>query len=493
MAKFQLIDQQIFLGKLKDTAINTPFVLTADFVGGLLNSGMPPIPDVKRTADQMVGSGAERAQKLRKGWLIPVQLPLGGLLNTETAARFGNRCLAGTRTPSAELAPGGSLAFDVVTNMQTKAQGRIPAYTTMGYDLGGYKFVFPSLAVNNFEIAFEGENDVTWSANLMGTGLYVINDTSANLVTNGFSALQAAAIALGGSTQVETGTVIGACTGSGNLAVIVTAVGMTGTPITNNVPVLNTDTAAVMGGKIRDFLNTIVNITNFFVISGTGADVILTAKVAAANDATMNINIATGTATGITAAPTSANTRAGALPALIVPPTPPEHHLMHPAGTKVTFSNGLTVDFAVDGDLISGACGLDNQVIVKQLPGDPWLVPSNRKSGAYSRDSHRGTRVPSARVKVALDATLKAFVLSQSGADITSLTYLFRGEDNIGAVGNGYFYEWEWKAPLAEIETVTSDPDGEDAAVTINFYPKTDPVTGGYWIQRIRTADSTIQ
>lgn len=376
MAKFQLIDQNIFLSKLKETAINTPFVLTAEHVGGRLNSSMPPIPDVARTADQMVGDGTERAQKLRKGWLIPVQLSIGGLLNCETAARIGTRALGGTRTASAELTPGGSLAFDITTLMQTKAQGRIPSYSTMGYDLGGYKFVFPSLAVNNFEIQFEGEKDVTWQANLLGTGLYKVNLVAASLVTNGFSADQASAIEI-------------------------------------------------------------------------------------------------------------------AVP--IVPPTPPNHHLMHPAGTKVTFSNGSTIDFAADGDLISGGCGLDNGITVKQLPGDPFLVSTNRKSGAYSRDTHRGTRVPSARLKVALDSTLKAFVISQSGDDITSLTYLFRGEDGIGASANGYFYEYEWKCPLAEIETVQSDPDGDDAAVTMNFYPKTDPVTGGYWIQRIRTADNTIQ
>lgn len=376
MAKFQLIDQNIFLSKLKETAINTPFVLTADFVGARLNSAMPPIPDVTRTADNMVGDGSERSQKLRKGWLIPIQIPIGGLLTSEVAARFGNRVLGGTRTPSAELTPAGSLAFDVVTNMQTKAQGRIPAYTTMGYDLGGYRFVFPSLAANNFEIAFEGENDVTWSSNLIGTGLYRINRTSANLVTDGFTT------AMAGVLQIS--------------------------------PV-------------------------------------------------------------------------------IVPPTPPTDHLMHPAATKVTFSNGTTIDFAADGDLISGACGLDNQIIVKQLPGDPFLEPTNRKSGAYSRDSHRGSRIPSARLKVALDTTLKAFIISQAGTDITSLIYLFRSEDGIGAAANNYFYEYEWKCPLAEMETITSDPDGEDAAVSINFYPKTDPVTGGYWIQRIRTTDSTVQ
>lgn len=374
--KIQLIDQEIFLGKVADPTVNTPFVLTADFVGALVNSGQPPIPDVVRTADSMVGDGNERSQRLRKGWLIPIEISIGGLLNTETAARIGTRALGGTRTASAELAPAGSLAFDVTTLMQTKAQGRLPKWTTIGWDLGGYKFVYPSCAVNNFMIEFEGENDVTWTANLRGTGLYRINDIAANLTAQGFTAAMAAALAI--------------------------------SPV-------------------------------------------------------------------------------------IVPPAPPTHHLMHPAATKVTFSNGVTIDFAADGDLISGACGLDNQIVIRQQPGDPFLEPTNRKSGAYARDSHRGTRVPSARIKSALGSDLKPFVISQSGTDITSLTYLFRSEDGIGAAANNFFYEYEWKCPLAEIETVQSDPDGDDAAITMNFYPKTDPVTGGYWIQRIRTTDATIQ
>lgn len=375
--RIQLIDQSIFLSKIAEVAVNTPYLLTADFVGGLLNSAMPPIPDVSRSADAMVGDGNERAQKLRKGWMIPLSLSVGGMLNTETAARLGTRALGGTRTPGAELAPGGSLAFDVITNMQTKAQGRIPKLSTIGYDLGGYKFIHPSMAVSNFEIAFEGENDVTFSATLVNTGLYKLNSLAATLVANGFSADMAAALTVG--------------------------------------------------------------------------------------------------------------------VALIVPPATPDHHLMHPAATKVTFSNGATIDFAADGDLISGACGLDNQVVVKQRPGDPFILASNRKAGAYARDIHRGQRAPSARLKVALDPALRAFVMGQNGTDITSLTYLFRGEDNIGDPVNNYFYEYEWKYPVAEIETVQSDPDGDDAAHTINFYPKTDAVTGGYIIQRVRTADNTIQ
>jgi len=111
--------------------------------------------------------------------------------------------------------------------------------------------------------------------------------------------------------QVETGTVVGTVTGSGNATVIVTAAAMPNSPKTVSVAVLNTDTASQVGGKIRTALNADADVKAFFDISGSGADVILTTKIARANDSTINISIDNGTCTGLTAAPTSANTTAG--------------------------------------------------------------------------------------------------------------------------------------------------------------------------------------
>lgn len=350
--RFQLSDQNIILGKTPDSAVNTPRSLAAQVIGARVNSQMPPLPDVQRTPDQMIGDGTERSQQLRKGWLMPRQLQLGGRLNTESAAMFGARALGGTITPTAVTA---ATSYDVVTLMQTKAQGRLPKLSTLGFLLGGYDFIWPSMAVDNFEITFDGSNDVNFTASFTNTGYFVRN-----------------------------------------------------------------------------------------------ADL------------------------GI---PLSA-------------PAVPAYHLMHPAGTRVTFSNGTTIDYAQDGKLISGACSLGNGIIVKQLPGDPFLDAANRKSGAYARDIHRGVRVPAARVKFQMDESLAEFTMAQSGSDITSLTFLFQGEDAIST--SSEFYEYEWKFPLAEIETLQSDPDGDDAALTMTFYPKKDAVSGGYVIQRVRTHDNLL-
>lgn len=111
--------------------------------------------------------------------------------------------------------------------------------------------------------------------------------------------------------QVETATVVGSVTGSGNATVGVTALNMPNSPKTLSVAVLNLDTASQVATKIRTALAADADINNFFTIGGTGAAITLTTKVAAGNDTTMNMSIANGTCTGLTAAPTSANTTAG--------------------------------------------------------------------------------------------------------------------------------------------------------------------------------------
>lgn len=352
--RYQLTDLEAIINKIPETGVNVPRVLTADFVGMLLNATMPPLPEVQKSPSTMIGDGQERSQRLRRGWNIPGQITIGGQLNTETAGRLGARNLGGTRTSTEVVLAAG--AWDVVTNQQTKAQGRVLPLSTMGFLLGGYDILWSSMNVNNFEITFEGENDVNFSASLINTGHWQ---------------------------------------------------------------------------------------------------------------------------------------RMGDIIPAIVPPAAPSHRLMHPAATRVTFSDGATIDYANEGDLISGSCGNGNNVVVRQLPGDPFIVPADRQSGAYSRDIHRGRRDPFARIKVALDASLYEFTLARSGEDITSLTYLFVSDEKIGATA--YDYEFEWKYPLAEVQAVASDVDGEDAALNIEFYPKKDAVSGGFAIQRVRTGDSALQ
>lgn len=115
----------------------------------------------------------------------------------------------------------------------------------------------------------------------------------------------------GGTYQVETATVTGTITGSGNATVIVTAAEMEGTPITFSIPVTSGETAAIVAARIRLFLGANKNLSDVFTVSGSGATVVLTQRQYTGNDSTLNISIDNGTCTGLSTAATSADTTTG--------------------------------------------------------------------------------------------------------------------------------------------------------------------------------------
>jgi hypothetical protein len=131
-----------------------------------------------------------------------------------------------------------------------------------------------------------------------------------------------------GVAQVETATAAGTITASGNATVVVTAAGMTGSPKTISVAVLNGDVAATWAGKVRTALAADTAVSALFTVDGTTTAIRLTRKptatytvgstsvpLYAANDATLNISLDNGTCTGITTAGTSSNTTSGTLTA----------------------------------------------------------------------------------------------------------------------------------------------------------------------------------
>lgn len=111
--------------------------------------------------------------------------------------------------------------------------------------------------------------------------------------------------------QIETATVIGTITTSGNASVVVTSAYMSNSPKTVSVAVLELDDADAVAEKIRNALAYDADVASEFLVSGSDDDVVLTAHVAKANDTTLNISIDNGTCAGLTAAPTSTNTQAG--------------------------------------------------------------------------------------------------------------------------------------------------------------------------------------
>jgi hypothetical protein len=116
-----------------------------------------------------------------------------------------------------------------------------------------------------------------------------------------------------GIPQVETATVVGSCTAPGNLSVTVTSALVTGSPLLVSVPLTTAqNTASLVAAAVRTALNGTSAITTHYTVGGTGATYTLTAKVAAANDVTLNMaHVKVAPLTGITDSSTSTNTVLG--------------------------------------------------------------------------------------------------------------------------------------------------------------------------------------
>lgn len=114
-----------------------------------------------------------------------------------------------------------------------------------------------------------------------------------------------------GVSQIETATIVGTITGDGDAEVVITCTGMTGTPITETVAVLENDTPDMVAEKIRAALDDNANITALFAVEGVGAEVRLRKLIATANIADLNIAYDNDTCTGLTPDAESTATQAG--------------------------------------------------------------------------------------------------------------------------------------------------------------------------------------
>lgn len=131
----------------------------------------------------------------------------------------------------------------------------------------------------------------------------------------GFAALAGALSKAGAPTsgvaQVETAVIVGTITGSGNATFTVTSALVTGSPLAVSVAALVDDTATIVATKAAVALNANAAVSAHFTATSNAANLILTAKKAAANDATLNIAYTNGTNTGLTPDASSDDTTAG--------------------------------------------------------------------------------------------------------------------------------------------------------------------------------------
>jgi CSLREA domain-containing protein len=227
----------------------------------------------------------------------------GGIATIGTTLNVSNTTISGNLSPSG----GGIYAGLGTVNITNSTISGNAAASDGGGVLSG-----ATLTISNSTIAF---NRADSDNNASGTGGGIFRSSGTVTLRNTIVGQNFKGLTFdGGVQQVETATVVGTITptGAGNAKVTVTAAGMTNSPKIVNVAVANNDTASVVAGKMRAALVADTDVNAFFTVTGATDKIILTAKFATANDATMNIATANVTSTGLIAAPSSANTIAGA-------------------------------------------------------------------------------------------------------------------------------------------------------------------------------------
>lgn len=123
--------------------------------------------------------------------------------------------------------------------------------------------------------------------------------------------LSKAGVPTSGVAQVETAAIVGTITATGDATFTLTSAIVTGSPLAISVPVLVDDTPTIVAAKAAVVFNATAAVSAHFTATSNVADLILTAKKAAANDATLNIAYTNGTCTGLTPDATSNDTTAG--------------------------------------------------------------------------------------------------------------------------------------------------------------------------------------
>lgn len=240
--------------------------------------------------------------------------PMSPMFNFQDAGYFWLWALGGYSVSG----PDGGLYTHVFTPQNMNTSRQLPLRTVLE-KWGGLKLrMLPSMYCSQYDISGGKAGRLAQSVSLIGSGAFtdnpggyvsppIVNDREYGYGGQASFRLDDKT----GTQQVTTATAAGTVTGNGNASVTFTATGLTGSPIVVPVAVLNADTPSAWAAKVRTALRANAIISAAFDISGAGTSIIATNRLRAANDATLNIALATGTATGITAAPTSAATTAG--------------------------------------------------------------------------------------------------------------------------------------------------------------------------------------
>lgn len=453
---YLLSDIGLWISKRPQTAMGVDYTTGADYLRAVTEPAAFVTPEIQSRTDAgkpgNIGGFPTRRCIDRLGH---PGYTLADEVNSAYFGRFLLRSVGGAVTTAQQ---GGSAAHLHTAKLLNPLLSRQLPLTSMIEILGGANFRYADMVVDSLSLSQNRAEVPRYSVTLIGSGKHTR--------PNGVNV-----------QQVETATAAGTVTATGNAKATVTAGGMSGSPKIVLFAVANTDTPTVWAGKARVALDADPVIRSFFFVSGSGTSIILTARVAAANDATMNVALDNDTSTGITAAPTSANTTAGA------------KTLTDDLDILPCFDGNLTEVFWTDqfglrtltdsGCAITGwssdignATKLNDRCI-----NDPTITITDGSltvTPAHVKKMKHGQIAASVSFTVLLDDTLPYWLSYAVGDTLTDVTVRPRGP----IIASTFRHSVATVYPKASIASKTETEVEGEAAMQFTIEPFWDTVTG---------------
>lgn len=157
--------------------------------------------------------------------------------------------------------------------------------------------------------------------------------------------------------------------------------------------------------------------------------------------------------------------------------------------TTLIFTEGAnTYNLANEGRLLSLGGSINQNITVKQLPGDPPIDSANPCRGGYARDIKIGTQTATMRFKAYLGTALTEFKAMFENKELTSVTALFKSCETIGSASDKA--EFEIKLPRADFLSIQGDSEDEFSAVSVEIQGMQDTVSKGLVTGRVRTTNN---
>jgi hypothetical protein len=301
------------ISRLRETAYNTPRTNADDFRRIISETRNVATEGLAFEDDAGYENGSDLAVDT---WATVAEtaLDINPKLNFQDIGYQLDRALGGY----AVSGPDGSLYTHTFTPQSMNTSRQLPSSTFLKKYGGLRLMLYPGMVCTQFTISGGRQGRLSTAQSFVGSGDREKNPsgyTSPSIVSDReYAYAGQATIRMSesgvGTRQGETVTAAGTASATNTANAIVTASGLTGSPITVPFSVTNGDLPAVWAATARTALRANAVIRSFMEVTGSGTSIIGTKWQKEANDATFNIEIAPGL-TGITAVASSTNTTAG--------------------------------------------------------------------------------------------------------------------------------------------------------------------------------------